>query len=330
MTPSQAFKILEVPESISNEDLKKHYKTLARKYHPDVFKENPNKFKEINEAYQLVEDFRKNPEKYQPKMQVPQQGFWNNVVDLGDILFNNDFFRNEEEPPLRAPPINITIDLTFQEAVKGCTKEVSYTRSVKCKPCNGAGSKRVGNGCKHCDGFGRITQQNNGMVFQAQCRKCQGNQVNATKCEACDGKRVINDKRTGNVNVPAGVSNGHILRLHGQGHFIGKSFMQDTYSDANLHVKVEPYKGLSIKQHDVCSEITIPLLEALEGKTLEIETAYGNKEITIQPKTRHSDQIKIPECGVFGTPGMHVLTINVEYPSDISNVIGVLKDAVHS
>jgi molecular chaperone DnaJ len=180
MTPQEAYKILDVSQDISDDDLKKKWKNLAKDYHPDLYKEDPNKFKQINEAYQLVKDYRANPNKYQPNM---QGGFWNTVVDLGDIFFNNggDFFNNGGDDEDRLPPpkhIKITVEISFQESVLGCTKEVAYDRNLKCTLCQGSGGKKLGNGCDQCDGFGRKTINNKGMIFQTSCAKCFGKYKN--------------------------------------------------------------------------------------------------------------------------------------------------------
>lgn len=332
MTPQEAYKFLDLSAELSDDELKQKYKELAKKYHPDIYKEDPDKFKKINEAYQLVTDYRAHPEKYEPKM-AGGGGIWGNIVDLGDIFFGGgDFFRNaNNDNEDRIPPqtnIKINLDITFHESVLGCTKEITYNRNVKCTLCQGAGSKHTGNGCDACDGFGRSTINNKGMIFQTACSKCSGKNTKKTKCVACDGKKVLNDKRTGMVNVPAGTINAETLRLGGEGNFAGRHMMGERYTDVYIHVKVEPYEGMSIKdKKHVHSILTLSLLEALEGVTREVKTVYGNKEITVKAKSRHGDQIEIPKCGVKNTSGAHIIELNVEYPADISILVGVLKDA---
>jgi len=327
MDIKKAYSTLGVDINISDEDLKKKYRELARTYHPDVNKDQPDKLKEINEAHQLIIDYRAHPEKYQPKMQGG--GFWNNVVDLGDIFFNGgDFFRNASNNDDRLPPpthIQIILNISFHESVLGCTKEVSYERNLKCSLCQGAGSKHTGNGCDKCDGFGRRTLNNKGMIFQTSCDKCYGKNTKKDKCVTCAGKKVISDKRTGMINIPAGSNNNEVLRLAGEGNFAGRHMLGDSYTDVLVQLKVEPYKDLYLKDKNVCSSVTISLLEALEGVSKEIETVYGNKEIIIQPQSKHSDQIQIPKCGVKDTDGAHVIQLNVNYPDDISILIGALK-----
>lgn len=323
----EAYQVLEVPDNISDDDLKKKYKELAKIHHPDVSKDQ-DKFKKINEAYQLITDYRTNPDKYEPKIQ-PGNGFWGNVVDFGDIFFGgSDFFRNTQERHQTQKPVNLKINLSFHEAVLGCSKEIKYKRNLKCSACQGVGHKSISNGCDKCDGFGRSTNRNGGVIFQLQCPKCMGKGVKKNKCEKCNGKCSIEEDRSGNINIPAGSKDKDILRLIAEGNFSGQAIFGDAYTDVHIELSVESYKDLTLIGKDVHSNITISLLEALEGVTKEVETIYGNKEIKINSRSKHLDQIKIPRCGVQGTSGFHIVTINIEYPDDISNLIGVLKDVV--
>ena len=324
MTPQEAYAILGVQEDISDEDLKKIYRDNAKKYHPDVNKNDPNKFKQINEAYQLIIDFRTNPNKYAPKT---QQGFWNNI-NFNDIFqgIGGNPFGQVKQSVHHIIPIIIKIDVSFHESILGCQKEIKYNRSIKCNTCDGAGSKSIKNDCKNCNGFGQCTQQQRGMIFQVGCPKCKGQGIKQEQCNICKGKSTLDDQRSGNINIPAGSNNGDVLRMAGEGNFSGQSVFGDSYSDVNIHINVKSHPIMSLKNKDVYSEYKISLLEAFEGKILDIETVYGNKTITIKPGSRHSDQIKIPSCGVKDSNGMHIVQLNVEYPTNIDKLIEILRN----
>lgn len=328
MKIEEAYKILEVSGDISDEELKKIYKDLARKYHPDRFKDDPNKFKVINEAYQLIVDYRANPEKYEPKMQ-PGAGFWGNISNIGDIFFGGGFTHHDEDD-VRVPHQHIKLNLTisFHQSILGCQKEIQYQRAIKCSLCQGIGHKKTGNGCDKCDGFGRVTTNNRGMIFQSGCAKCHGQGVKKNKCDKCNGQKTLNEERVGNINIPAGSKNAETLRLIGEGNFAGRHMLGEAYTDVYVELKVEPYKNLSIQDQNVCSELTLSLLDALTGTTKEIETVYGNREIIIPGKSKHTDQIKIPQCGVKGSTGSHIVKLNIEYPEDVTKLIGVLQDVI--
>jgi molecular chaperone DnaJ len=327
MTPKEAYNLLDVPSEISGDDLKKKYKELCFKYHPDKYKKDPDKFKKINEAYQLITDYRQNPQKYEPK----NPGVWANVPDIAQDFFINLGFENEWSQPSAPPPqIRILVELSFHESVMGCTKDITYKRLNKCKTCDGTGLKKTGNGCDGCDGFGRVTTNSRGVIFQSVCTKCSGRDVAQNKCEECNGNRYIEETRTGTVNIPQGSKSGDTLRLLREGNFVGKSFFGDSYTDVFINVKVTPHTTMRLEESNVYSNCKITLLEALEGTSKEIETVYGVKKITIKSGSRHSDQIKIPNCGVKSKNGWHIVQLDVQYPEDLNVLIGVLKDGIHN
>lgn len=324
MNIQECYELLEVKSDISDDDLKAKFKKLAAKYHPDIYPD-PEKFKKINSAYQAVMDYRQNPQKYEPK----QSGFWSNMPGIDPNFFINlDFQEEWSQNQIKANHIKIHTKLNFSESVLGAVKEISYEHFIKCRECDGAGSRKIKNDCKDCDGFGRVTVKQQGAVFRAACNKCYGNNVKNEACKKCNGKKTISENRTGNVQIPPGVQNGHNLRLAGEGNFAGRSFFGDAYTDVFVMVQVEPDKEMYIKGNDVCCNQKISLLEALEGTKKEIDTVYGKKEIVVQPKSKHCDEIKIPKCGVKNTNGYHIVKLSVDYPEDVTHLIEVLKDAV--
>lgn len=323
MNIKEAYQLLEVPEDISDEELKKKFKKLAAKYHPDIYKDNPEKFKQINAAHQLITDYRANPAKYeQPNVGWSNmQDFFTNI-DLGSLFnnFDGNFHSNSPEPVIA------NIKISFHEAVMGCHREISYKRNIKCHKCNGDAVKQIKNDCKQCDGFGRQTTKNRGMVFQSICSKCQGKGVKQEKCGTCDGNAIIEEKRDGSINVPPGTENGKVLRVANAGNFVGRSFMRDAYTDLYINVSVEAHPSMKMVDNDVCSDCTISLLEALKGSTKEVETVYGNKVIEIPPKIKNADKIYINKCGVKNTSGKHIVSIKINYPNDVSKLIELLSN----
>jgi len=323
MDIKEAYSILGVDESISDEELKKKYKELAYKYHPDRNKDEPDKLKSINEAHQLIQNYKKHPEQYQQAAGFHNAGFWGNFQDIGDVFFNaTDFFNKRPQ----ISNINLSVDISFHEAVLGCSKEISYNRNIKCNSCKGAGHIKTGNGCTNCDGFGRTISSGNGMIIQSSCNKCFGRGVKQNKCNTCNSKGHIEEKRTGNINIASGTKNGEILRLISQGNFAGSGMLGDTYSDVFITVNVAPYQDMSLKDKDVHSTISISLLEALKGVDMEIETVYGKRDITIPPKSKHCDQIKIGGCGVKNSNGYHIVNLNLKYPEDTDAIIKLLSN----
>lgn len=328
MDIKKAYEILNVSENISDADLKNTYKKLAVKYHPDVYKEDPNKFKEINEAYQLILDYKAHPEKYAPT----SHGFWEQVVDLGGDVFFNGFpfgFKNRRAKPTgRMNDIEIAIDISFQDSVLGCNKHITFTRDTVCNACNGNGEILHKNNCTSCDGFGKQTQQKNNVFFQGKCNVCNGKNIKKEDCKKCNHTGVITETRDGSIDVPPGVMNGHSLRLNGEGHQVMHPMFGVMNTNVIIHIRVSSFKDFRLVGQDVISNLNISLLEALQGVQKDVETIYGTKQIYIQPKTKHLDQVKISGCGVQDTNGFHIVNLHVIYPNNVSNLIKALSNDI--
>lgn len=329
MNIQEAYKTLEVQENISDADLKKSYKELARNFHPDLYKEDPNKFKTINEAYQLIKDYRENPAKYQPQSQQGFQGGFGgfNMNDIFSTLFQQNM-EGDQGAQINFPPIKLNASLTFEESILGCNREFTYKKYKKCDDCEGKGLLRQSNGCKECNGFGRkVTKQGN-SVYSSSCSKCMGRGVKSSKCTTCNGKCGIESDSKINITIPPGVQSDNVLRMSGMGSFAGESvFSQSAYSDAFLIIEVKKDKELKLEDKDVVSNLNISLLEALEGvDERKVRTAYGEKPIKIPPLTKNADQVRLEGCGVRGTNGSQRVVINIQYPENIDTLINALKE----
>src|ERR1700743_454418 len=178
MDIKEAFDLIGLPKTASEDELKSKYKSLARQYHPDVYKQDPDKFKKINEAYQLIEDYKSNPDKYDrssnPFGRSPfsDSGFG---INFNDIFGGNPFTNTtSEQKTFQHQQLNVQIKLSFKESVLGCDKDIQFKRFVKCIKCNGRGNEFLKNGCDSCDGFGRTTTALKGMIFTKICSKCNG------------------------------------------------------------------------------------------------------------------------------------------------------------
>jgi molecular chaperone DnaJ len=316
-----------VDENISDEDLKSAYKKLAIKYHPDKYKDDPEKFKQINQAMDLVKDYRENPHKYQQQNMGSNFGGWGNVnfggINLGDLFNNHN--QNRSNNRERISPPTIRLDLSFKESVIGCEKEIQYDVLRKCEPCNGNGFSKEHNGCKSCNGFGETIQQQHNFMVKSTCSKCQGRNIKHNKCKLCNNG-AINHHIKGNISVPAGVQNGNILSIRGNGHFISATHFGDQYGDVLVHMNVKSENNMILENNDVISEINISLLEALKGKSIDIDTVYDSKTIEIKPLSKNKDVISIPNYGVKNTSGVHKIIINVDYPKNIDALISALGE----
>lgn len=321
MDIKKAYNVIGLDQSSSEDDLKNKYKELAKKYHPDIYKEDPEKFKQINEAYQFIQEYRTNPGKHE---RVANNVRYSNFgIDINDILsgFRNHTQRVDYE---RQPP-TINIDISFNQSITGTEKDIIYNRFIKCTKCGGEGHINLGNGCQSCDGFGRTVTQGNGVVFSRVCTKCFGRNVKKDDCVACDTEGVVKSEIKGSVHVPPGVSDKSKLRLQGSGHFAGASVFGDAYGDVIINVHVPKHASMSLSGQNVISTLKISLADALTGTTRTVETVHGDKEVLIKKLSKNKDEININGCGVSNTTGTHKVILDVEYPENTEELLNFLR-----
>ncbi len=307
MNIREARSILGVSEEANEEEIKKSFRVLALKWHPDRCKEEgaEEKFKQINQAYQTLVSSN-NEEDEMP------QGF-------------NPFGRQNQNVVIQAEHISLFETISFKESVLGCKREVSFQRKLKCQNCNGQGQYKVNNGCDKCGGRGQIVQQQNNMIFARTCDKCRG-QTGVSQCEQCQATGTMEGTTSINVSIPGGVISGNVLRLAGMGNFIHAFMGMDQSTDAMLHLSVTEEPGLALEGQDVVSHLSISLLEALQGITKSVLTILGEKGISIGPLSKNKEEIAIPKLGVSGV-GSHRVILDISYPADVSPLIEILNGA---
>lgn len=319
MNIQEAYSTLEVKDSISDVDLKSTYKKLAKQFHPDVYKTDTDKFKKINEAYQFITDYRKNPEKYNPPSRSPFGGGGFNI-NLNDI-FNAGFGRSNQSDA-NISPIKMDTKISFKESVLGVEKEIAYKKTVKCDDCDGKGKEAITNGCKSCNGFGRVVQQQGNMHFTSGCNKCHGRDIKFKDCLKCKSKGVLEVDVNAKINIPPG--NSTTLRVQGAGNFIGSGPFGDMYSDVLLNVSVEPDADLKLDGANVVYNLQIPLVDALTGCSVDVKTIYDTRSINIPSKSKNKDEVIINGCGVKHANGNQRVILNVDY-GDVDELIELLK-----
>jgi len=318
MRLQEAYSVLGIPPTSSEDDAKKKYRDLTKKYHPDVNKEPgaEDKFKQINQAYETI----KKGEDHQPQQFHGQPGF--NIHD-----FFGGMHKQQQRHNKQPQPIHLKTSISFKEAVFGVSKEFKYDRNIKCEDCEGQGQYTLHNGCQQCQGRGvTVTRQGN-MIMQTTCGSCGGKRQTES-CKKCSGTGGISSTSSISVLIPPGVSNGNTLRLEGMGNFVesvNNMFQSgDAFTDALIQINVEPLDNFSVKDQDVHTSTTISLLDALKGRTISVKTLDGQHEITIPKKTKNKDSISISNLGV-ARKGNQIVNINVEYPSDIKYLVKHLE-----
>ena len=331
----RAYETVGVKQDISDDELKKVYRDAAKKFHPDIYSDK-EKFKKINEAYQLITDYRSNPDKYNtpPFGRSPFQGNPFDGIDLGGMGFDiGDLFQggnfaaqDRQQKSFNHPPINVKVDISFKESVTGTSREISYKRFIKCDSCRGIGNQKIGNGCKSCDGFGRNVVRRGNTIYTSNCNVCGGRGTKNKECEACKSEGAIESDYKITIRIPAGIENNSTLRLQGAGHYVGYHMLGDASTDVYVHVSVEKNNSLSIEGSNVVTKLDISLLEALTGTEKEVETIFGMKKIDIPELSKNKDEIRIEGCGVVAeTIGVERVILNIHYPDNTDNLIKFLK-----
>jgi molecular chaperone DnaJ len=326
MNIEEAYKILGVASSATDDEIKKAYKKLAKTHHPDVDKTNPDKFKKINQAHDMIKDHRANPNKYNGSFRTSGNAYGS--VSINDIFsgFSNHF---RQSPKNRTPEhINTQVKISFKEAVMGCEKDISYTRNIKCAECKGEGVNYKSNGCDACDGFGKVIKESGNMRFVQSCNKCYGKNVEDNNCLLCDGSGIQTEDVRGSVAIQAGRHSGDVLRMQGRGNFIESNMFGEQYTDVFVQIIVEREVGLELINNDVVSSLSISLRDALSGCERTVKTIDGDRVITIEKMTHHKDEVRIANLGAKGTNGVQRVIINIEYPQAhlIDKMIELMKE----
>lgn len=321
MASKDYYSILGVDKSASADEIKSAYRRLAKKYHPDInpSEEAANKFKEINEAYEVLGDDKKraNYDQY-GSADGPQFGGAGGTGGFGDFFSGgsggfSDIFSDifsafggggaqSQRVMEKGDDIFVNIVLSFEEACFGVEKNITFNKIEKCPDCNGTGAK---NGkeftvCPDCKGTGRVRFQQNTMfgttIREAGCTKCNATgKIIKEKCSTCNGKGYSKISKTVKVKVPAGIDDGQTIRMRGEGNAPVRDGIN---GDLNIHVSVSPHKVLVRKGNDIYLDLYIPFTKALLGTKIEIPTLKGPYVLTIPELTPSGTVMRLKNKGV--------------------------------
>lgn len=338
------YEILGVSKTASDEEIKRAFRVLAKKYHPDVNKEEgaAEKFKEIGEAYSVLSDKNKRAQYDQfghAAFDSAQggAGFDMGDINLDDILsnlfgggfggFSSSFSgfggnRNNNRTR-RGEDVLMRIKLTFEEAVNGCKKDIKVNTTENCDKCNGKGGFGEET-CKTCGGRGVISQEQRTifgiMQTQKTCPDCSGNGKSFKEiCSHCHGEGRVSKSKTLTVTVPEGIDTGNQLRLSGKG---GAGINGGPNGDIYLEFIVEEHKYFERQNNDIYLEVPVTIIEAILGCKKEIPTLTGNGYIEIKPGTQNYTKLKLKGKGIKSVNSkingdMYVI-INILMPSKLT------------
>ncbi|SFC62595.1 molecular chaperone DnaJ [Clostridium uliginosum] len=315
MASKDYYELLGLQKGASEDEIKKAFRKLAIKYHPDKNKGNEeaeSKFKEINEAYQVLSD----PEKKSNYDQFGTADFNGggfggsggfggfDMGGFGDIfdMFTGGGSSRRRNGPVRGNDLEYTLTLTFEEAVFGVEKEISLNRSENCEHCNGSGAEEGSNPktCPTCQGAGQVRVQRQtplgSFVSTSTCDRCGGTgSIIEHPCTHCRGKGTVRKNRKIKVNVPAGVDTGNVMPLRGQGeHGLKGGSAGDLY----VRINVAPSKIFTRKGNDIYIDTHISMAKAALGTEITVNTVEGNVKYTIPEGTQSGTLFRLKGKGV--------------------------------
>lgn len=322
MAKKDYYETLGVEKGASTDEIKSAYRKLAKKYHPDINKEEgaADKFKEIGEAYSILGDEQKRKMYDQYGSAAFEQGadpngggfsgfegfsgFQGFDVNLDDII--DDFMsgfgysgRRRGNRAVKGEDILIRVDLSFMEAAKGCEKDIELDVNDACPECDGKGGHNPKT-CPKCGGSGRVISETRSILgiiqSQSTCPECGGSgQVFESICGRCRGKKIVRNRRTLGVKIPEGVTNGERIRISGKG---GAGMNGGSNGDVYLEFRVDKHPIFERDGLNIYLTLPITITEAVLGAKKEIPTLDGSVILDIASGTQNGDKLKLRGKGI--------------------------------
>lgn len=341
------YEILGVSRSATKDDIKKAYRKLAHQYHPDKGGGDDTRFKEINEAYQVLSNEQKRSQYDQFGRVASDNGAGGNAggwdfgssqgfgdVDMGDI-FESFFGRGGGyggAAKKRGRDISIDLEIPFSESVFGTERRVLIRKRAPCDTCNGTGKEKDSReiSCARCRGSGTIrdTRQSFFGTFTqvVECSVCRGKgKVAEKKCKICKGEEVITKNEEIRIVIPPGIENGEVVRIAGKGEAARGAEQGDLYAK----VRVLPHGAFKRSRNDLTMKLDIPLSEALLGSNHPIKTLDGDIKIKIPQGVADGEILKVVGKGVpreDGSRGDLLIEIKVKMPKKLSSSLRSLVE----
>lgn len=333
------YEVLGVSRSASADELKKAYRGLARKLHPDVNPGNADaeeKFKEINEAYEVLSDAERRAayDRYGHAAngmggggQNPFGGFSGSPFgDLFESFFGSASNSRQRAPTERGQDLQTTVDLSFEEAVFGVEKDVEILRLETCEACNGSRMKdgQTPPRCSTCGGTGEVRRVQQTVLGQfmtsSPCSSCRGEGVTITEpCQKCKGRGRVSQSRIIKVTIPPGIDESQTLRMSGQG-----ESGPNGGAAGNLYVKVrvKPHANFTRQGKQIHLQLGVNVAQAMLGDEIEIDTLDGQVMFKLPAGTQSGQQFRLRNKGVpdlrGGERGDQLVTIHVVIPKHLT------------
>ena len=341
MAKKDYYEILGVSSSATQDEIKSAYRKLAKQYHPDLHPGDEaaaEKFKQVNEAYSVVGDPDKRQRYDRGEMDMDGQGGFNpfggggftatgfdDIFDMFGSAFGFGGGSRRRSQTSAGSDIQYSIELTFMESILGCKKQISFTRVEKCPTCGGSGAKDENSlrTCDKCGGTGQVRRVQNTIFGQqisvGACDKCGGRgKIVTDTCKACGGRGTINKNRVLNVTIPAGVENGAVLQLSGEGN---ASRGGGRNGNLLLVISVKPSKIFERENLDLFVTVPVTFKTAVCGGEIEVPSPEGMFTTKIAEGTPNGDVLRFRGkgvCSARGLTGDLYVTIEVEVPKGLT------------
>lgn len=338
------YEVLGLQKGASADEIKRAYRKLAKKYHPDLNpdnKEAEDNMKEVNGAYEILSDAEKKARydqfghagvdpSYGAGGGYNQYGGGFEDFDLGSIFDN--FFgggmnqQARKSGPRRGETIQVNVTLTFEEAAFGCSKDVSVTRIEQCDSCGGSGAKKGTHAetCPDCHGSGQVktAQRTVFGTFQstAPCSRCRGTgKIIKDPCDECKGSGLLRKTRTLSIKIPAGIDNGQTVSLRGEGNAGANG---GAAGDVYVTVSVRPHEMFKRRGQDVMIDMPVTFVQATLGATLTVPTIDGKITYDMPEGTQPETVFRIKGKGIPNINGKgrgdHFVKVKIEIPKNLT------------
>lgn len=339
MAKRDYYEILGVPKNANGEEIKKAYRQLALKYHPDRNEGNPEaeeKFKEASEAYSVLAD----AEKRQTYDRFGHDGLKMSGRGFSDSFFSDSIFSDFEDilgglfgfassrgrggrrGPMRGRDVGMEVSLTLEEAYNGVEKNLEIKKEVNCDICDGSGSEpgRTRETCRQCGGSGSVRRSQGFFSIATTCPLCHGTgQIITHPCEKCRGKGRTFESKEIKVPFPAGVDTGNKMRIAGEGE---GGYNGGPSGDLYAIIEIEEDDNFERQDNNLVYKLEITFAQAALGDEVKVETFYGTEKIRIPPETQNGKIIRIKGKGFKNVnswgKGDLLIIINVVTPVKLS------------
>ncbi|WP_226583159.1 molecular chaperone DnaJ [Halobacillus litoralis] len=318
MSKRDYYEVLGLSKDASKDEIKKAYRKLARKYHPDVSEEEnaSEKFKEAKEAYETLSDQQKRAQYDQFGHAGPNQGgfggFGGGAQDFGgfgdifDMFFGGGGRRRDPNAPRKGADLQYTMTLQFEESIFGKSTDIEIPTEEECDTCDGSGAKpgTTPETCSHCQGTGQVNEEQNTpfgrVVNRRVCHHCQGSgKIIKDKCNTCGGDGRVNTRKKIHLDIPAGIDDGQQIRVQGKGE---EGANGGPAGDLFVVIRVQPHEFFQREGDHIFCEIPLTFTQAALGDEIEVPTVHGNVKLKVPAGTQTGKTFRLKEKGA---PNVH-------------------------